>query len=156
MARKKKQVAPVDPEERARLKKLRSLHRREARKLNRASRRSDTTTERKSSGALYADPTYQTDDYEWLRCSGAKSYAQKILNDCRDRPYWLSIPRSRIERTEPVAHYYPCGLFRTEERVYYSFLFREHRDLTFNRWREEFCARKETFDAVVKARNRRT
>lgn len=159
MARKKKQAAPVDPEERARLKKLRSLQRREARKLNRASRASDAPTERTSSGALYSDPTYQKDDYEWLRRGSAKAFAQKILNDSRDRPYWLVIDRRTYEdagiRTDPVAHVYPCSYTVRGNRAYYGFLFQEHRDMIVERWSEVHRARKITRDAVMQAVRRR-
>ena len=155
MARKKKQAAIVDPEERARLKKLRSLQRREARKLNRASRTSDATTERKSSGALYADPTYQRDDYEWLRRGQAKSFAQKIMNEDRERPYWLVIDRRTYEdagiRTDPVAHFYPCNMMVSKTKAYYGFLFREHRDIIAERWSETHRARKVTREQVMQA-----
>ena len=149
MARKKKQPAIVDPEERARLKKLRALQRREARKLNRASRTPDAPTERASTGPLYSGPTYQEDDFEWIRRSLAQGYATKILNNNRERPYWLSIRRGTEDGAEPVAHVYPCAYFRTPSRVYYSFAFREHRDMIYDKWKELHKARKETHDRVT-------
>jgi len=159
MARKKKQAAPVDPEERARLKKMRALQRREARKLNRASRTSDAPTGRTSTGPLYSDPTCQKDDYEWLRRGSAKAFAQRVLNDSRDRPYWLVIDRRTYEdagiRTDPVAHVYPCSYTVRGNRVYYGFLFQEHRDMIVERWSEVHCARKITREQVMRAVRRR-
>lgn len=159
MARKKKQSVPVDPEERARLKKMRALQRREARKLNRASRASDAPTERASTGPLYSDPTYQRDDYEWLRRSGAKMYAAKVMNDHRERPYWLVIDRRTYERAglriDPVAHFYPCSYTVRGNKAFYGFLFREHRDLTWEKWREVHHARKVTREQVMRAVRRR-
>lgn len=76
----------------------------------------------------------------------AKSYAQKILNDCKERPYWLSIPQ---EGVDPVAHFYPCSHFRAKGRVYYGFLFREHREMVVANWPK---ARREYFHNVVAAR----
>lgn len=155
MARKKKPASIVDPEEHARLKKLRALQRREARKLNRASRTSDAPIERTSTGPLYSDPTYQKDDYEWLRRIQAKAFAQKILNDSRERPYWLVIDRRTYGdagiRTDPVAHFYPCSYAVRGNKAYFGFLFREHREIVWERWSEVHRARKISHDALVKA-----
>lgn len=159
MARKKKQAAPVDPEERARLKKMRALQRREARKLNRASRASEAPTERMSTGPLYSDPTYQKDDYEWLRRGQAKAFASKIMNDTRERPYWLVIDRRTYEdagiRTDPVAHFYPCSYTVRGNKAFYGFLFREHRDIVWEKWSEVHRARKVTREQVMQAVRRR-
>lgn len=146
MARKKTPpTKPVDPEERARLKKLKSLQRREARKLNRESASPKSDPERTSTGPLYSDPTYQRDDYEWIRNASAKAYANKIMNSYRERPYWLSIPRNG---SPPTAHLFPCNILMTEKRVYYGFLFREHREMIIAKWpnaRREFT---EVVDAL--------
>ncbi len=153
MARRKdrKKAAPVDPEEKARIKKMRALQRREARKLNKESKASEPSAVRSSTGPLYSDPTWQKDDYEWLRRSMARSYAEKILQDKTNTPYWLSIPHT--EGVEPVAHFYPCKYFRTKTRVYYGFMFQEHRDMVFANWREDKRARKELRDNVLQARS---
>ena len=154
MARRKKQPAIVDPEEKVRLKKLRALQRREARKLNRQAKADNPSPVRASTGPLYGDPTWQRDDHEWIRASIAKSFAAKILNDNRERPYWLSIPHK--SGVEPVAHVYPCSYFRTPGRIYYSFAFREHRDMIYDKWKELHKARKETGNRVASVlRNRR-
>lgn len=140
----------MDPEERARLKKLRALQRREARKANRQAKASsqDPEQRRVPSGPLYSDPTYQKDDYEWLRASQARAYAEKILNNCKERPYWLSIPQ---EGNDPVAHFYPCSFFRAKGRVYYGFLFREHREAMMAQWTQ---ARRELYENVQAVRQR--
>lgn len=151
MARKRKSSSTTDPEERERLKKLRAIQRREARKVNRVSRSGESDS-RRSISSSYSDPTYQQDDYHWLRRSSAKAFAQAILNDCKDRPYWLSISRSCVGSTEPVAHVYPCSYMVRKGRVYYGFLFRDHRDLIFDQWRVQYKARKETVDRVIDAR----
>jgi len=72
-----------------------------------------------------------TDDLTWVIKSKLKMTALKILNDDGSRPYWLSIPRNG---PEPVAGYYPCSVFTAEGRVYYGFMFREHRDQLHERW----------------------
>lgn len=154
MARRKdrKKAAPVDPEEKARIKKMRALQRREARKLNKAAKSDEPSAVRSSTGPLYSDPTYQKDDFEWIRRSLAQGYATKILNDNRERPYWLSIRHGPEDGVEPVAHVYPCSYFRTKSRVYYGFMFREHRDMIFTKWREDKRARKELLCNVLQVR----
>ncbi len=65
--------------------------------------------------------------------------AMQILNDYRDRPYVLSI--SKEDGPEPVSGYYPCSMVTKNGRIYYLFLFREHRDATCANWpdaRKEF------------------
>ena len=159
MSRKRKQTTIVDPEERLRLKKLRALQRREARKQDRALARPDATSERSSTGALYSDPTYQKDDYEWLRRGQAKAFASKIMNDTRERPYWLVIDRRTYEdaglRTDPVAHFYPCSYTVRGNKAYYGFLFKEHRDIVWEKWSEVHRARKVTRERVMQAVRRR-
>lgn len=139
MARKRREKEKItDPFERARLKKLRSAQRREERKKRRAEAGdSDEPRRRKEEAPAYDKPMVK-DDYLWIRRGLAKSYAMKVINDHRERPYWLSIPR---DARPPVSNYYPCTMFRTETRMYYGFLFREHRDLfyaTLSKGRKEF------------------
>src|SRR3546814_4866635 len=78
----------------------------------------------------------------------AKSFAQKIMNEDRERPYWLVIDRRTYEdagiRTDPVAHFYPCNMMVSKTKAYYGFLFREHRDIIAERWSETHRARKVT------------
>lgn len=144
MARRKRDKEKVtDPFERARLKKLRSAERREARKRRKAEAGDDGRESRKRDAAPdYAKPMVK-DDYLWIRRTLAKSYAEKVLNDYRQRPYWLSIPMDR--GVGPVPNFYPCTTFRVEGRMYYGFLFREHRDMFFATLED---ARKEYTDKV--------
>lgn len=143
----------VSPEEKARLKKLRALQRREARKLNRKSKNTSSDTSAPSPDTAYL-PTYQRDDWQWIRRSKAQAIANGILNDYPSRPFWLSIPRQ--PRGEPVAQFFPCSYFLTSSRIFYGFLFQEHRDTLFNQWKRELHARKEFFETVSAIRSRRS
>lgn len=149
MARRRKQDKIEDPHERARLKKLRAAQRREERKARKAKAGDSDEPSRRSKDAApdYSKPMVK-DDYLWIRASMAKSYAERILNDHRGRPYWLSIPHATGDGVGPVVNFYPCTTFRTKGRMYYGFLFREHRDLFFATLRN---ARKETLDRVTVA-----
>ena len=99
--------------------------------------RSFRTRERKQRRNTSSVPA---DDLTWVLKSRLKMIASKILNDAGDRSYWLSIPK---EGVEPVAGYYPCSSFVLGSRIYYGFMFREHRDSLFGRWDN---ARKELTD----------
>lgn len=146
MARRKDKEKITDPHERARLKKLRSAQRREERKQRKqqaAASGEDVSPRKREVAADYSKPMVK-DEYEWIRNSGAKAYAIKILNDHhRERPFWLSIPTMT---NPPVAGFFPCTTFTARGRVYYGFLFREHRDLFFARLDD---ARKELTDKVA-------
>ena len=77
----------------------------------------------------------------WLVRIGARMAAMKVINESPERPYWCSIPHGVGDGVEPVAGYYPCSYFRTKTRVYYGFLFREHREAVVAKWehaRREF------------------
>lgn len=63
----------------------------------------------------------------------------KIINDHRERPYWMSIPQ-RLGLV--IADYFPCSTFTRDGRTYYGFLFRIHRDRFFEKMRPK-GARKE-------------
>jgi len=144
MARRREKEKITDPFERARLKKLRSAQRREERKKRRQEAGDDGTTRRsKREESDYAKPMVK-DDYLWIRADLAKSYAKRILNNHRDRPYWLSV---EAQSPLPVSNFFPCTIFRADDRVYYGFLFREHRDLFFVELKD---ARKETTDRVLR------
>lgn len=129
MARRRKKDDAVDPAERARLKKLRAAQRREERKKRKAEGGETGRVKRSRDEPL---PTFKPDDMTWLSRSMAKGYAEKILNNNPQRPYWLSI--AHHEGNVPPAELYPCTVFRTKTRAYYGFLFREHRDLLCQRW----------------------
>ncbi len=77
-------------------------------------------------------------DRTWLTRSSAKMAAMQVLNDYRERPYILSIPEG--DGPEPISGFYPCSMAKRDGRVYYFFLFREHRDATCAKWPD---ARKE-------------
>jgi hypothetical protein len=145
MARKRRDKEKItDPFERARLKKLRAAERRAERKRRREAAGEDEPRGRKkSSEPDYSKPMVK-DDYLWIRRGLAKGYANKILNDYKERPYWLSIPHELHDQI-PAPHLFPSSHFRTEGRVYFGFLFREHRDIFFATLED---ARKETTDAV--------
>lgn len=128
MARKKKEPKVTDPFERVRLKKLRSAQRREERKKRRLEGGDDEAKSKPSSD--YSKPMVK-DDYLWIRKDMAVTYAQRIINDNRQRPYWLSIPHDYGDGVLPLPNFYPCTTFRTGDRAYFGFLFREHRDLFF-------------------------
>lgn len=81
------------------------------------------------------------DGGQWLIRASARMAANQILNAYPERPYWLSIPHGPGDGVEPVAGYFPCSYFRTKTRVYYGFLFREHREAVMAKWdnaRREF------------------
>jgi len=107
MARRKKDVA--DEGMKARRRKLKSRERRERKKEQRE----------ESSAPL---------DSSWLQDIMTVGQAQKIIDKERARPYWLSIPFEVGDGNPPVAGVTPCTMFRTRERVYYGFLFRQHRE----------------------------
>lgn len=147
MARKKREKEKItDPFERARLKKLRSAQRREERKRRRAEGgSSDEPKRRKSEESDYSTPLIK-DDWLWIRAELARSYALRIINNHRERPFWLSVPHAQGDGVPPVSHLFPCTTFRTPKRTYYGFLFREHRDMFFAGLDD---ARKETTDRVA-------
>lgn len=130
---RKKTEKVTDPFERARLKKLRAAERRAARKRRaeeggddspRQSRRKDTPD--------YSTPMVR-DDYQWIRSGRARSHAKSILDKERKRPYWLSFKYKGTKKDGPLplSHFFPCTIFRSGDRAYYGFLFREHRDMFF-------------------------
>lgn len=67
-------------------------------------------------------------DTSWLHEDLTLAKASAILNKYKERPFWLSIPWELGDGSIPIAGYLPCSMFRTRERAYYGFLFREHRD----------------------------
>lgn len=143
MPRKKQQEKITDPFERARLKKLRAAQRREERKKRRQAAGGDEPRRARQTSPDYSKPMVK-DDYLWIRRDRQIAYANKMLNG-KGRPYWLSIPHAMGDGVLPVSNFYPCTMFRTEERAYYGFMFREHRDLFFA---SQKYARKELTDAI--------
>ncbi len=125
MARRNK-AEPVSGETAREMKRRRSKERREARKSKRSG--SDTSTTTKSTSptvSCVVERTLHEDQQLWSGIR-ARMTASKILNDHRERPWWLSIPqRAGIS---PSSGYFPCMSFNSRGRVYYGFLFREHRD----------------------------
>lgn len=145
MPRKKREEKITDPFERARLKKLRAAQRREERKKRKqqAVESGEEPIKRRSSSPDYSKPMVK-DDYLWIRRDRQIAYANRMLNG-KGRPYWLSLPHAMGDGVLPVSHFYPCTMFRTQERAYYGFMFREHRDLFFA---EHENARKELTDTI--------
>jgi hypothetical protein len=140
MARRKK-TEVIDPEERARLKKLRAIQRREERKKRRAEGGTSQKEPKQTfNGIETSHPQMVRDNFDWIKRSMAVGYAWKIVNSDRERPYWLSI---KFEGgNPPVSHFYPCNIFRRGNRYYYGFLFQHCRDETFKKWRKEYGAKK--------------
>lgn len=91
-------------------------------------------------------------DIRWVKLAGLKMSAMKVLNNHRERPYWLSIPHSSGDGIEPVSPYVPCSSFRTDDRVYYGYLFREHREATVDQWDD---ARREMTENAMNAIRRK-
>lgn len=144
MARRKKEEK-IDPFERARIKKLRSAQRREERKRRRAEGGDNPSPRRKrDEPSDYSKPMIK-DDYAWVRSGLIKSFADRVLNHFKERPYWLSISHALGDGNIPLVQYYPCTTFRTKDRTYYGFLFREHRDLSIGLLND---ARKELTETI--------
>lgn len=81
-------------------------------------------------------------DLTWLWRNGVRMAAMRILNErFSEMPaYWLSIPSLGKGRNSPSSEYYPCRHHNNGKRVYYGFMFREHRDAQCQLWPD---ARKE-------------
>lgn len=84
-------------------------------------------------------------DTSWLLRDMAVGAAMKVVNRHKERPYWLSIPHEAGDGNPPVTDFFPCTTFRTRDRAYYGFLFREHRDQSIHRLDD---AEKELTDTV--------
>lgn len=88
-------------------------------------------------------------DRTWLIRIAVMMDAKKVLNHHKERPYWLSIPHGENDGNPPVVDFYPLAMFRTKDRTYYGFLFRDHRDYAVT---QLIDARKEyTEDALARA-----
>lgn len=79
-------------------------------------------------------------DLTWLIRDGVRAAAMKVLNATARSwfPYWLSIAKNR--KPEGSADFYPAKSFERDGRIYYGFMFREHRDQQVLLWA---AARKE-------------
>lgn len=80
-------------------------------------------------------------DLSWLKLATIRMVASRIMNDSyrEPAPFWLSVPKD--PRPEPT-DFYPCRSFSRGNRIWYGFLFREHRDQQILLWgghaRKEF------------------
>lgn len=108
MARRRKEQ-PVDEVTKKRIRQQRGRDRREQRKKERDSRLGESLG-----------------DTSWLIADLAVSKAKQILDRNPTRPYWLSFPFDG--GNPPISGFYPCTVFRTRDRIYYGFLFRDHRE----------------------------
>ena len=99
----------------------------EASKARVRSFRSRERRQRRSKGNDAPDAA----DLTWLTNINIKLVASRLLNNHRERPYWLSITHGKLDGNPPISNYFPCTSYRTDTRVYYGFLFREHRDAAF-------------------------
>lgn len=145
---KSKKDKITDPFERVRLKKLRAQQRREERKRRRLEdgdegRRRSRSDPKPSPGVeTDLNNIAVTDPHAWIRRSMTQAFAWRIVNEHRVLPYWLSIEFEG--GNPPTAGYYPCHHRRAEDgRYHYGFLFRECRDIVFEKWQHEYDARKE-------------
>jgi len=114
MARKRKDQE-IDPATKARIRQARSRERRETKKLAKDARIADA----------------QVNDTSWLLTDLSIAMAKKIMDRNPSRPYWLSIPFEKGDGNPQVSGFYPCSMFRTKDRCYYGFLFRDHRETFF-------------------------
>lgn len=108
---RRRKTQPLDENQKKRVRSFRSKERREQRK-----RRTDNK---------------RPDDITWLTNIALHMSAMRIINNHKERPYWVSIPWGENDGIEPVSGYLPCSSIRTKTRVYYGFLFREHRDAMY-------------------------
>lgn len=127
MPRSRKPRVKLTPEQKKQQRKIRAALRAESgvapgRKKGDASDRPAQLIER--------TPQHEEQFWAGLRDRMA---AMKILNDHRERPYWMSLP-SR-SGGNPVTEYFPCSSFTRDGRAYYGFLFREHRDKFYEKMR---------------------
>lgn len=116
MPRKRKDKGNDDTE--ARKKRVRSFRSRERRQRRENEPR---------------DPS----DLSGVRFHTVRMVAYKIINATASSPhwsYWLSIPSEGKNRNSPTADYYPCRTFIRGDRVWYGFMFREHRDDQCRLW----------------------
>lgn len=81
------------------------------------------------------------DDAQFWMGITARNKANHILNRGHVRPYWLSIKVNG--GLAPVAGFYPCTHFKRDDRYYFGFAFREHRDACWKGWSKIHGARKE-------------
>ncbi len=128
MARRRKEKPVVDEATKKRLRQLRSAERREERKKQRV--------EEADVGPV---------DVSWILRDLTMVGAMRIVNADKTRPYWLSIPFAQGDGNPPVSEFFPCSSFRTKERTYYGFLFRQHREAMMTRVDE---GRRELTDTV--------
>jgi hypothetical protein len=135
MARRKSEKT-IDPLERARLKKLRSAERRAERKRRREKGEQGGDSPSRPAPGVKARKGADPNDRTWLFRSSALAYANKVINLHKERPYWLSIPHGRGDGAIPGVDFFPCTMFRTEDRTYYGFLFRIHRELMVDRMKD--------------------
>lgn len=72
-------------------------------------------------------------DLSWLKLGTIRMVAARIMNDSyrEPAPFWLSVPKD--PRPEPT-DFYPCRSFTRGNRIWYGFLFREHRDQQILLW----------------------
>lgn len=115
MSRRKKPDKDDADRVRTRNRSLRNRERRERRKRQRQS------------------PEQRPDNLSWLGLCAIRMNAAKIMNDTyrQPAPFWLSIPND--PRPDPV-DFYPCRSFQRGDRIWYGFLFREHRDQQVLLW----------------------
>ncbi len=123
MSRRSKKTE-LSPDAKRLARQKRAQERREARK-------SGMTTDHVATKSTRPERTPHQEEQFWARTRDHLA-AAKILNDHRERPWWLSIIAE--SGTPPISGYYPCSMVLRGGRWYYGFLFREHRDRTFKKW----------------------
>lgn len=76
------------------------------------------------------DATPDASDATWLTRISLHLSCMRILNHKMRGPwpFWLSIESLGKGRNSPTSDYYPCKTIVRGNRVWYAFIFREHRD----------------------------
>jgi len=132
MARRRKEKSELTPEQK-----------REARRRKRQLRKQmaiESGVMPSQPNALEHEKNAHDEDQFWLGIRG-RLRAEKVLNTWGVRPYWLSVRQNGT--IPPLTGCFPCAMFNKNGRHYFGFLFRDHRDRTFARWRYTLGARKE-------------
>ncbi len=93
-------------------------------------------------------------DFSWLVNVTARMAAAKILNGEKVYPYWLSRLHEPSSSGDPIAGFYPVMTFKFKDRIYYGFVFREHREAVFEKWDPD--ARREFIDRIDQLQSRKT
>ena len=113
----------LSPERRRELRREKSRKRRQERKQQQATAPAATSPEK--------SPEEEAQFWLGMR---VRSRGHQVINEIRDRPYWLSLRMS--VGSPPVSGYFPVVYFQRGNRWFYGFLFREHREAFYRRMKK--------------------